>query len=72
MVVEYDVGDYEVGLDRALEMIDYSGFEGRRAASAKQGQLRGIGLSTYVEACGFGPSQILAKLGAGAGACPLL
>ncbi len=68
LVVEYDVGDYGTGLDRALEMIDYAGFESRRAVSASEGRLRGIGMSTYVEACGFGPSQLLARLGAGAGA----
>ena len=34
-------------------MIDYKGFEGRRDEAAKRGKYRGIGLSSYIEACGI-------------------
>src|SRR6202035_5306365 len=34
---------------------------------ASQGKLRGIGISTYVEACGLAPSKVAGALGARAG-----
>ncbi|RMF09815.1 MAG: xanthine dehydrogenase family protein molybdopterin-binding subunit [Alphaproteobacteria bacterium] len=67
VVMEYDVGGYEASLDKALEMIDYAGFEARRAKARDRNRLRGIGISTYVEACGIGPSRKLGQLGAGGG-----
>ena len=45
----YDCGAFEKGLDGALEMADYAGFEARRAAARKRGKLRGIGLSHAVK-----------------------
>jgi aerobic carbon-monoxide dehydrogenase large subunit len=45
----YDVGDFDRVLDRALREADVAGFPARRAASAKSGRLRGIGLSYYIE-----------------------
>ncbi|MGE0847510.1 MAG: xanthine dehydrogenase family protein molybdopterin-binding subunit, partial [Flavobacteriaceae bacterium] len=38
-----------------------------RKASAKAGKLRGIGFSTYIEACGIAPSAAVGSLGAGVG-----
>ncbi len=64
---EYDSGDYEATLDLALKAIDYAGFEKRRAAAKARGMLRGIGISTYVEACGIAPSAMAGSLGARAG-----
>jgi carbon-monoxide dehydrogenase large subunit len=55
---EYDCGDFEGVLDKALKAADWVGFEGRRNESAKRGRLRGRGLSTYIEATaagGFAP-----------------
>lgn len=63
----YDIGDYDASLDLALEMIDYDGFEARKAESTARGKLRGIGMSCYIEACGVAPSSLIAKFGAGAG-----
>ena len=48
-------------------MIDYAGFEKRKAASARKGKLRGIGFSNYIEACGIAPSAAVGSLGAGVG-----
>jgi carbon-monoxide dehydrogenase large subunit len=45
----YDVGDFNKVLDRALMEADVAGFAARKAASAKQGKLRGIGLAYYIE-----------------------
>ena len=53
----YDSGDFEKVLDAALEKIDWAGFEGRRASSARRGLKRGIGMSYYLEATGGGPTE---------------
>ncbi len=67
VIMCYDAGDYAASLDKALEMADYKGFGARKAASAKQGKLRGIGFSAYIEACGIAPSAAVGSLGAGVG-----
>jgi carbon-monoxide dehydrogenase large subunit len=63
VALQYDIGDYETCLDKALEMINYKGFEGRRTEAAKRGMYRGIGLSSYIEACGIAPSAVVGALG---------
>jgi len=67
VALEYDSGDYGACLDQALEMSDYAGFESRRQAAAERGMLRGVGISTYIEACGLAPSNVAGALGARAG-----
>ncbi|MFQ5983098.1 MAG: xanthine dehydrogenase family protein molybdopterin-binding subunit [Woeseiaceae bacterium] len=67
VALEYDSGDYHACLDKGLELADVDGFGKRRVESAKQGKLRGIGYSTYIEACGAAPSQVAGMLGARAG-----
>jgi carbon-monoxide dehydrogenase large subunit len=63
----YDSGDYFKTLDMALKAADYSGFEQRRQEAATRGKLRGIGISTYIEACAMAPSVMAGQLGARAG-----
>ncbi|PZQ99490.1 MAG: carbon monoxide dehydrogenase [Cereibacter sphaeroides] len=63
----YDTGNYQATLDKLIEIGDLKGFEGRRAASAKRGLLRGLGLSTWIEACGIAPSNLVGQLGARVG-----
>ena len=48
----YDCGDPAGLLDAALKEADWPGFPARRAASAAQGKLRGIGLATFIEPSG--------------------
>jgi len=67
VALQYDIGDYDATLDSALAAIDYDGFEARRKEAAARGRYRGIGLSTYIEACGIAPSQVVGSLGARAG-----
>ncbi len=67
VALEYDIGDYEASLNKALEMADYAGFANRKADSEANGKLRGIGLSCYIEACGLAPSALAGALGAGVG-----
>jgi Aerobic-type carbon monoxide dehydrogenase, large subunit CoxL/CutL homologs len=57
-----DSGDYARNLDALLEAADYSGMKARRDAARAEGRLVGVGLSSYVEVCGFGPS-VLAEFG---------
>ena len=45
----YDSGQFEKNMDRALEMTDYAGFAARREASKDAGKLRGIGISNVIE-----------------------
>ena len=67
VALQYDIGDYEPALDKAMEMIDYANFGSRRAEAAKRGKYRGIGLSSYIEACGIAPSAVVGTLGARVG-----
>ena len=48
----YDSGNFAAHLKRAQELADWAGFPKRLRLSKKSGRLRGIGLSTYIEACG--------------------
>ena len=45
----------------AAQAAGYAGFEARRREAAARGKLRGIGIATYIEACGTAPSQIRAQ-----------
>jgi carbon-monoxide dehydrogenase large subunit len=67
VIMSYDVGDYQASLKKALEIADYKGFGKRKRDAARDGKLRGIGFSTYIEACGIAPSQAVGSLGAGVG-----
>ncbi len=67
VALEYDTGDYEPTLDLVLELSDWAGFEARRDEAKSRGKLRGIGLSTFLEACGIAPSAVAGALGARAG-----
>ncbi|HKE39782.1 MAG TPA: xanthine dehydrogenase family protein molybdopterin-binding subunit [Casimicrobiaceae bacterium] len=63
----YDTGGYEACLDEAMKIADVKGFQARKAEAAKRGKLRGLGYSSYIEACGIAPSNIAGALGARAG-----
>ena len=65
VIMNYDAGDYHASLKKALEIADYSGFGKRKRESARHGKLRGVGFSTYIEACGIAPSQAVGSLGCG-------
>jgi aerobic carbon-monoxide dehydrogenase large subunit len=67
VALQYDSGDYGTTLELALRAADYQGFEARRRDAAARGKLRGIGIATYIEACGIAPSAVVGSLGARAG-----
>ncbi|MFV0279726.1 MAG: xanthine dehydrogenase family protein molybdopterin-binding subunit, partial [Rhodoblastus sp.] len=45
----YDSGEFSALLDAALEAADYKGFAARKAESARNGKLRGLGVGQYLE-----------------------
>ena len=67
VALQYDTGNYKATLDGAIELADVAGFPARRAEAEKRGLRRGLGYSTYIEACGLAPSNIAGALGARAG-----
>ncbi|MGB7256450.1 MAG: xanthine dehydrogenase family protein molybdopterin-binding subunit [Pseudolabrys sp.] len=67
VIMAYDAGDYNASLKKAVELADVKGFGKRKRDAARNGKLRGLGYSTYIEACGLAPSQAVGSLGAGVG-----
>jgi carbon-monoxide dehydrogenase large subunit len=49
---EYDCGEFERNLDKALELARYAGFAERRAEAKRRGMLRGIGMAMPIEMAG--------------------
>jgi carbon-monoxide dehydrogenase large subunit len=58
----YDSGNYGPTLDRALELFDYAKARRDQEAARKAGRLVGIGVATFTEICGFGPSAHVAPV----------
>ena len=67
VALQYDSGNYEGTLKKALEIAGYDDLRKEQEASRKNGKLLGIGFSTYIEACGIAPSAVVGSLGARAG-----
>lgn len=67
VALQYDTGDFHACMDKAKTLADVAGFAQRKSASEAKGKLRGIGYSSYIEACGIAPSNIAGALGARAG-----
>ena len=67
VILQYDSGDYHKTLDMAQEAADVAGFPARKAEAAARGKLRGLGYSTFVEACGIAPSAAIGTLGSAVG-----
>lgn len=65
--VTYDSGNYEGALDKALAIADYTGFRRRQAEARAKGRYLGVGVVSYIEICGLGPSQVAGAIGFGAG-----
>ncbi len=55
--IRYDGGDYSAALDAALDLADTTGFVERKESSESKGRRRGIGIASYVEDTGLGPSE---------------
>jgi aerobic carbon-monoxide dehydrogenase large subunit len=59
----YDSGNYQRALDLAVKHAGYAALRAEQAEGRKHGRLMGIGVSTYVEVCGLGPSQVAGAVG---------
>ena len=62
-----DSGNYEGTLARALEMVGYEDFRKEQAEALAKGRSLGLGVSTWLEICGFGPSAATAPATGGIG-----
>jgi carbon-monoxide dehydrogenase large subunit len=62
---EYDSGDYETALDKVLDAVDYPALRKEQAEKRARGELMGIGLCTFTEIVGAGPSKSCDILGVG-------
>ena len=60
---EYDSGNYPAALQKAMEKIDYAGLRREQAEKRARGELMGIGISTFTEIVGAGPSHTFDILG---------
>ena len=61
--LEYDSGNYQEALAKALQIFDYPAFRREQENLRKQGKYVGVGFSTYVEMCGLGPSEVAGAVG---------
>jgi len=61
--LSYDSGDYPGGLKKVLDHVKYADLRRQQAEGRAQGRYLGIGLATYVEICGLGPSQVAGAIG---------
>ncbi len=67
VALEYDTGDYDATMNKVLELADVAGFAARKAESEANGKLRGLGINSYIEACGIAPSNLVGQLGSRVG-----
>ncbi|MBI2618768.1 MAG: carbon-monoxide dehydrogenase large subunit [Ignavibacteriales bacterium] len=60
---EYDSGNYEAALQKAKVIIGYDALRKEQAEKRKKGELMGIGISSFTEIVGAGPSHTFDILG---------
>jgi aerobic carbon-monoxide dehydrogenase large subunit len=63
----YDSGNYAPALDKALKILDYPAFRRQQEEARSQGRYLGVGVVSYLEICGLGPSQVAGAVGFGGG-----
>jgi aerobic carbon-monoxide dehydrogenase large subunit len=63
MGLEYDSGNYEGALAKALQMVGYDELRRKQQELRAKGRYLGLGVTTYVEICGLGPSQVAGAVG---------
>ena len=61
--LNYDSGDYPGALEKLLEHTGYKALREKQKAGPSNGKHLGLGLSSYVEICGLGPSQVAGAIG---------
>jgi carbon-monoxide dehydrogenase large subunit len=60
---EYDSGDYHTALRTAMDLIGYPELRREQAEKRERGELMGIGISSFTEIVGAGPSHTFDILG---------
>ena len=60
---EYDSGDYAPALRKAMDMVGYEELRKEQAENRARGELMGIGISSFTEIVGAGPSKDFDILG---------
>ena len=60
---EYDSGNYSAALRKAMDMVGYEELRKEQAEKRARGELMGIGISSFTEAVGAGPSHTFDILG---------
>jgi aerobic carbon-monoxide dehydrogenase large subunit len=61
--LKYDSGDHARAMRKALKIVGYENLRVEQTRLRKQGRLMGIGISSYVELCGLGPSRVTRSTG---------
>ena len=61
--LNYDSGDYPGALDKLVQHTGYAALREMQKAGPSNGKYLGLGLSSYVEICGLGPSQVAGAIG---------
>jgi aerobic carbon-monoxide dehydrogenase large subunit len=61
--LSYDSGNYQRVLDKAVDHIGYQDLRAEQSRLRQQGRYLGIGVCSYVEICGLGPSQVAGAIG---------
>jgi aerobic carbon-monoxide dehydrogenase large subunit len=59
----YDSGNYHAALAKLIDESGYDDLRKQQAGARAEGKHMGIGLATYVEICGLGPSQVAGAIG---------
>jgi carbon-monoxide dehydrogenase large subunit len=59
----YDSGDYPGILNKLADHVQYDDLRRQQKDARAQGKVVGIGVGTYVEICGLGPSQVAGAVG---------
>jgi len=62
---QLDSGDYPTALKKVLDAVDYPALRKEQAEKRAQGELMGIGICTFTEIVGAGPSKACDVLGVG-------
>jgi carbon-monoxide dehydrogenase large subunit len=62
--LEFDSGNYGASFDKALELAGYDDLRAEQNERRERGDVKqlGVGISTYIELCGWAPSQVVGSL----------